>query len=197
VKILFLSANPTSTSRLGLDEEIRAITEKIRASAHRDLVEVVSYWAVRPDDLLQALNEHEPHVIHFSGHGSNADEIILNDAQGSAKPVSKKALVNLFKTFKGNIQVVLLNACYSQPQAEGIIEHVPCAIGMSNSIGDRAAISFAASFYRAIGFGRTVREAFDQGIAALMLEGIDEENIPTLMTRRDSDAARILLVGAT
>ena len=197
VKILFLSANPSSTSRLSLDEEIRAITEKIRASAHRDLVEVISYWAVRPDDLLQALNEHEPHVIHFSGHGSNSEEIILHDVQGLPKPVSKKALVNLFKTFKGNIQVVLLNACYSQPQAEGIIEHVPCAIGMSNSIGDRAAISFAASFYRAIGFGRTVREAFDQGIAALMLEGIDEDNIPKLLTRSDSDAASIRLVSTT
>jgi hypothetical protein len=197
VKILFLSANPSSTSRLGLDEEIRAITQKIRASAHRDLVEIVAYWAVQPDDLLQALNEHEPHIIHFSGHGSNAQEIILNDGRGLPQPVSKKALVNLFKTFKGNIRMVLLNACFSQPQAEGIVEHVPCAIGMSNSIGDRAAISFAASFYRAIGFGRTVKEAFDQGVAALMLEGIDEESIPTLLTRPDSDAAKIRLVSTT
>ncbi len=196
VKILFLSANPTSTSRLGLDEEIRAITEKIRASEHRDLVEVVSYWAVRPDDLLQALNEHQPHVIHFSGHGSSAEEIILVDSQGLAQAVSKKALINLFKTFKGNIQVVLLNACYSQSQAEGIIEHVPCAIGMSNSIGDKAAISFAASFYRAIGFGRSVREAFEQGLAALMLEGIDEERTPKLLARNDVDAAKVLLINS-
>lgn len=160
-------------------------------------MEIVAYWAVQPDDLLQALNEHEPHVIHFSGHGSNAEEIILNDGRGLPQPVSKKALVNLFKTFKGNIRMVLLNACYSQPQAEGIVEHVPCAIGMSNSIGDRAAISFAASFYRAIGFGRTVKEAFDQGVAALMLEGIDEESIPTLLTRPDADAAKIRLVSTT
>ena len=45
-------------------------------------------------------------------------------------------------------------------------------------IGDDAAITFAASFYRAIGFGRTIQEAFDQGRTALMLEGIPEERTP-------------------
>ena len=48
VKVLFLAANPYGTVRLKLDEEIRAITQRIRAAEHRDLIEVVQEHAVRP-----------------------------------------------------------------------------------------------------------------------------------------------------
>jgi len=69
LKVLVLAANPLDQDQLRLDEEVRAITEKIRMSKYRDRVELISAWAVRTTDLFQALNEHEPHVVHFSGHG--------------------------------------------------------------------------------------------------------------------------------
>ena len=45
VKVLFLAADPFKQNALSLDEEIRAITAKIRASAYRDTMELVSAWA--------------------------------------------------------------------------------------------------------------------------------------------------------
>ena len=39
VKVLFLAAQPLGADRLQLDEEIRAITAKIRAAEYRDLIE--------------------------------------------------------------------------------------------------------------------------------------------------------------
>jgi CHAT domain len=196
IKILFLSANPIDTNRLRLDEEVREITQKIRSSKHRDVLELVSVWAVRPDDLLQALNEHQPHFVHFSGHGSPTGEIFLIDELGRSKPVSEKALQFLFKSLMDNIRVVILNACYSRKQAKTIVNSIDCVIGMSEAISDVAAIFFATSFYRAIGFGRSVKEAFEQGIAALLLQGcISEENIPELLIKPGIDAAQIYLVG--
>src|SRR5260370_20342798 len=65
---------------------------------------------------------------------------------------------------------------------------------MKRAIGDDAAITFAASFYRAIGFGRSVREAFDQGRTALLLEGIREETTPDLMTRQTITPESIVLI---
>lgn len=194
IRILFVSANPTSTTTLKLDEEVREIEAKIRAAQHRDSLELITKWAVRPDDLLQSLNQHKPHVVHFSGHGSSTEEIILLDNQGKPKPVSKEALVSLFRTLKDNIRVVLLNACFSQPQAEAITGEIDCAIGMMRAIGDDAAITFAASFYRAIGFGRSVKDAFDQGKTALLLEGIGEEQTPHLITRQTVAAESIVLI---
>jgi hypothetical protein len=194
VKVLFLAANPAGTVPLKLDEEIRQITAKVRASEHRDSLELVSQWAVRPDDLLQALLEVKPQVVHFSGHGTAAAELRLLDAQGNSKLVSREALIHLFTTLRDNVRVIVLNACYTRPQAEALAEIIDCTIGMNRAIGDEAAIVFAASFYRAIGFGRSVREAFELGRAALLLESIPEDETPELHVRDGVDPSALTLV---
>src|SRR6266852_3036665 len=117
VKILFLAANPKDSSKLRLDEEIREIRGQVRAAEFRDSFELLSRWAVRPLDLLQALNEVQPHIVHFSGHGNRMAELILEDDYGNTKPTSEAALVSLFKTVKDNIRLVVLNACHSEAQA--------------------------------------------------------------------------------
>jgi hypothetical protein len=111
-------------------------------------------------------------------------------------PASKQSLTALFKTLKDNIRVVILNACYSHPQAQAITKVIDCAIGMNTAIGDLAAITFAASFYRAIGFGRSLQEAFEQGKTALLLENIPEENTPELVKKRGIDPSQIILINS-
>lgn len=196
IRALFLAANPLGTDRLQLDEEIRAISEKIRSAEYRDIIELVSAWAVRPDDLLQLLNQYKPQIVHFSGHGSSAGEIVLVDNTGTSKPVNTSAIRTLFRTLKDNIRLVVLNACYSRIQATAIIEAIDCAVGMNTAIGDKAAIIFAASFYRALGFGRSVQEAFEQGKTALLLEGIPEENTPDLLCRAGINASQVFIVAS-
>jgi hypothetical protein len=65
---------------------------------------------------------------------------------------------------------------------------------MTRAIGDDAAITFAASFYRAVGFGCSIKQAFDQGVAALLLEGLSEEQTPILITRRNISAESVILI---
>ncbi|BCM88883.1 hypothetical protein IAD21_00725 [Abditibacteriota bacterium] len=194
VKVLFLSANPTGTGRLALDEEVRDIEIKLRAAEYRN-IELLSKWAVRPDDLLQYFNQYQAHIVHFSGHGSPSDEIILVGNDGKAKSVDKVALANLFRVFNrnSNIRVVVLNACYSRAQGQAIIQHVDCAIGINKAIADQAARIFAASFYRAIGFRKSVQEAFDQGVLALQFEGISEDLTPELLVRTGVVPSQIFL----
>lgn len=195
-KILFLAANPTGTTQLALDEECRHIIEKIRATDHRDSLELITRWAVRPEDLLQHLNEHRPHIVHFSGHGTPTEEIVLLDKNRNPQSVPAPALRQLFTTLKDNIRVVLLNACFSKSQALSITEVVDCAIGMNKAIGDDAAISFAAAFYQAIGFGRSVKVAFESGRTALMLAGIPEENTPELLCKKGVDPDSLVLISS-
>jgi len=194
IKVLFMASNPIDQTQLRLDEEIRAITEKIRASEHRDSVQLISRWAARPYDLLQALNEHKPHIVHFSGHGSNNDELVFQSDDGGTKLVSKEAIVATMSTLSDNIRVVIFNACFSYAQAEAVTQHIDVAIGMKDTIRDDAAKVFAAQFYAAIGFGRSIKQAFDQGVAALLLEGIPEADIPALFMREDVEAEEIILV---
>jgi hypothetical protein len=164
-KILFLAANPEDTESLRLDEEIRAIQKKIRMADFRDSLEFVVRGAARRDDLLEALNEVRPNVVHFSGHGSKAGEIYLEDDQKTANPISKEVLADLFRVANDhkNIKLVILNACYSKKQAEEIVKSVDFAVGMSRDVPDEAARVFAASFYSALGYGKSIQNAFEQG----------------------------------
>ena len=67
IKVLFLSANPVATPKLQLDEEIRQIGIKLRAAEYRDAFDFVPRFAARLDNLLPALLEHKPEIVHFSG----------------------------------------------------------------------------------------------------------------------------------
>lgn len=194
VTVLFLAANPVDQKQLRLDEEARAINEMIRKSAHRDAVHLESRWAVRPLDVLQAINECRPRIVHFSGHGSDQDEIVFQDNSGNAKLVSKEAIVQTMAAGSDEIQLIFFNICYSRQQAEEVVEHVSAAIGMNTSIGDAAARVFAAQFYSGIGFGHSVGRAFQQAKAALMLEGIAEENTPELFVAAGLTSDEIMLV---
>lgn len=193
-KVLMFAANPDRNAPLALDVEAREIEEKLRASEFRESVELITKWAVRPDDLLQALNQHKPQIVHFSGHGSNNSEIILTDSHGNPRPVQKKALKALFACVQEHVRVVVFNACFSYEQASALTGEIDCAIGMNAAIGDTAAIVFAASFYRAIGFGKSVQQAYRQGIAAISLHGIGGANIPILVSRSGCNADDIVPV---
>lgn len=195
VKILFLAANPIDTERLRLDEEIRSIDEAVQKAKFRDVFDIEQQWAVKVGDLQGFLLRYEPDVIHFSGHGSAAGEIVLEDDKGNARPVSAKALSNLFRLFKDKIRVVVLNACFSRSQAEAIAEHIPCVVGMSTSVGDEAAIRFAASFYQAIGYRQSVQMAFDLGCSQIDLEHLEEQDTPVLLKAPGIDASSVVLGG--
>ena len=194
IVVLFLAANPLDQEQLRLDEEARAIGDMIRRSEYRDAVRLESRWAVRPLDVLQAINECNPRIVHFSGHGSDQDEIVFQDNQGRTKLVSKEAIVQTMAAGSDDIQLVFFNTCYSREQARAVVEHVPAAIGMNTSIGDDAARTFSAQFYSAIGFGRSVGRAFQQARAALMLEGIPEDCVPELFTTEGLLPDQLVLV---
>lgn len=179
-KILILAANPKNTNQLRLDEEVREIQEGLKRSRNRDQFEIVSRWAVRPDDLRRALLDHEPQIVHFSGHGTGAEGLALEDDSGQMKLVSSDALARLFGLFEKQIDCVLLNACYSEIQADALNQHINYVIGMSEAIGDRAAIHFAVGFYDGLGADRSYADAFQFGLTAIDLEGIPETATPRL-----------------
>ena len=191
MKVLLLSANPID-SRLNIDEEFRAIDQKIRGSEHRDHVDLIKHGAVRLEDVTSLLMRHKPHVIHFSGHGA-VSGIALTGTDGKGRLVPPDAMANIFRTLKDNVRVVLLNACDSAPQARAIVNEIDCAVGMSNEIDDDAAIAFAAAFYEALGYGRSVQAAFD--LALIQLEGAGgDRSLAKLYKRRGVKAADIILV---
>lgn len=192
--ILFLAANPQDTQKLALDQEVRSISEAIRKSEGRDGIEFFSRWAVQSLDILQAINETDPEIIHFSGHGSKKGEIVLDDGSGKTTLVSKEAMAAAVISASKKIRLIFFNACFSQQEAKAVVEKVEAAIGMNTEIGDEAAIVFAAQFYSSIGFGLNLQQSFDQAKAALLLKGISEADTPVLFVKEGLLAADIVMV---
>ena len=209
IKILFLAANPKDTDSLRLGEEMREIKERLRLAKLRDEFFVEQEWAVRVSDLEEHLLRHEPHLVHFSGHGSKSGEIILEDSSGNGKPVPPNVLKRLFAVLKDNVRCIVLNACYSEIQAEALVASIDCVVGMTRAIPDRAAINFASSFYQGLGFGRSIQEAFELGCVQVQLENstgatirdfvVDsitsqEGDIPRIKVAPGVDASKLYLV---
>lgn len=186
-KILFLAANPAATTPLSLDEEVRGIEEKLRASELRDAFALISRWATRPDDLQRNLLELNPTIVHFSGHGSASGGLALHGVGDAMQVVAPEAIAGLFTVLRDSVRVVFFNTCHSLALAEAVARTVDCVVGMSDEFGDQAARIFAAAFYRGLGFGRSVGEAFELGRSALRLAGIPEDQTPRLFVRHGVD----------
>lgn len=182
-KVLFLASNPLDSNSVRYEQEIRAIDEKIGRSEFQKLFDIKQHWAVRASELQGFFLRHKPDIVHFSGKGSGSSGIILQNESDNSHTVPVKALSELFYLVKDNIRCVVLNACYTEVQAKAIATHIDCVVGMSEAITDFAAISFAASFYQALAFGRSVQTAFDLGRNQIVLAGGDsgEGNTPKLL----------------
>ena len=191
IKILFLAANPTDTARLRLGEEVRAIDQSLQLAKYRDAFDLEQAHAVRVADLQGLLMRYQPHIVHFSGHGAESGEILFQDDAGRAQAVPPQALANVFSLLTDNIRCVVLNACFSQTQAEAIAQHVDCVVGMSQEIGDADARTFAAAFYEALAYGKSVKTAFELGRNQIDLAGLEDGEVPQLLCP-NSDPATVV-----
>lgn len=192
-RVLFLAANPVTTTRLALDEEVHTIQQRLRTSGATDRVELCAEWALRAEELPVALMRHKPGVVHFSGHGSETGELLFisNQSGESPTPVLPGTLCRLFQALAGSVQCVVLNACYSLIHAQSLTAILPCVVGMNRAVEDKAAIAFAAGFYEALAFGRSIKTSFKLGCSQIELaQYISQSDIPELLFRSDIDAER-------
>ncbi|MBD2183412.1 pentapeptide repeat-containing protein [Planktothrix sp. FACHB-1355] len=81
-KILILTANPQNIDKRRLDAEVREIQTGLERAKKRDRFEIISKWAVRPDDLRRALLDYEPQIVHFSGYGAATEGLALENELG-------------------------------------------------------------------------------------------------------------------
>lgn len=182
-KILILTANPKNSTPLRLNQEVREIDEGLTRAKQRERFDLEQKWAVRPRDVQRAILDLAPQIVHFSGHGVGEDGLAFEDETGQAKLVSTQAIAGLFELFADQVECVLLNACYSEVQAEAIAQHIPYVIGMNQAIGDTAAREFAVGFYDALGAGRDLEFAYKFACNSICMAGIPEDLTPVLKMR--------------
>jgi hypothetical protein len=95
--ILVLAANPTNTSWLRLDEEIREIDEGLRRANKREQFKLEQKWAIKTRDFYRAILDYQPQIIHFCGHGAGEDGLIVEDEMGQAIFMEAETLSSMFE----------------------------------------------------------------------------------------------------
>lgn len=139
---MFASASPAKADRLRVDKEFREILEKLRGARYRDRLKVIQLSALRFEDLRTALMEHRPHVLRLSSHGED-DGSLKSDLPPSArKPFSKKNVLKLLRALRGNLRLVVFDACESAALARDVAQTIGLSIGMQRDDLDSDAVEF-------------------------------------------------------
>ena len=171
IRILLLAAEPSDMARMRLDQEFREIGKSLQRAKYRDRFEVDQLLAARPADLQQGILDVRPQIVHFCGHGLGSRGLAFEEEQGNARLIPTDDLADLLRLSAPELRCVVLNACYSDEQAQVTHQHIDYVIGMQQEISDAAAISFSRGFYDALFANEPVERAFDYGKNAIRLEG--------------------------
>jgi hypothetical protein len=136
--ILFLAADPHGSSERKLSEECSEIQRELERAPHRDEIRFEARRAASIDELMRHLNELDPTVLHFSGHGGSTG-VMLQDEQGRPQLVSPRSLALMIEAAARSVRVVVLNGCSSTPQVDALRAKVDCVVGVDGAIGAAAA----------------------------------------------------------
>jgi CHAT domain-containing protein len=183
VRILLLSANPSNTSRIRVDQEAHEIFERLEEGSRRDAFDLIPFQALRAGELQRVLMKYKPRIVHFSGHGSFEKKIITEGAGAKGKKFDTAGLVKVFGLYKDHVRLVVLNACLTHLQAQALATEIDYTIGIDRFVGDKASIKFAGAFYRALAFDMSVQKAFESAQVELLLQNIPRSKGLTLFAR--------------
>lgn len=211
LRVLYLTANPdaTETERveadgayvregvwLRVDREVRSVRQAIRGSKFRDLIEIHHMPAATPEDILDGINDHRPHIVHFSGHGGDCAVYLESDDPNAMEGVDLEfgLLAAALAATTTPPSLIVLNACDTLDGAEELLNAAPVIIAMSEEILDDAASIFAKRFYAAIASAQSVGAALKQAQAAIAMASLDQERGPAHISRDDVDIDTLVLV---
>ena len=186
VTILFIAGDRGGSQRnqIQIPKEYHEIQDGLLRSEHRELISLATPILVATRDKLAHLYRHRPKIIHFAGHGDERHLSILEDHQVLANETSltSEEFVKFLKTIEEKVVLCVLNTCNSKEFAEGLVLAgvVEYAIGWLSNVSDSTAITFSSAFYRALGDGRTVVEAFVIAESACGPDGV-----PVLIPREN------------
>ena len=173
-RVLFLTCSPSDEQRLRVDLELRTAIESI--NNHHDRITMKALPATTIDNFRRALLSGDFDIVHFSGHADH-DCLVFETADGMSSPAPLTAIAELIGRYP-SVKCVLLNACETVDALSTPISQI--TVGMDKSIADAAAVEFTRGFYDALGAGRSIDFAIEEGISAVKLKGRDAGPIKVL-----------------
>jgi hypothetical protein len=191
INVLVIFANPRGTSQLNLGREDRIIREAIQLSRNREKISIDIKHAATIHDLRRSLLEKDYSIVHISGHGTGTG-LVLEDELGGKFVVPQSGLASLFGAYakpNGNLDCVILNACYSINQGTLISLNTPFTIAMEDAISDDAAIEFSRGFYDAVGANKSIDFAYKEGCRNVKLTASTSRFVSKILNKGEVSQA--------
>lgn len=159
--LLYLGFQPEDAAPLMLEEELDAIDQRLATSSNGHTIKRHIYQDVGVEDIPGLLERIRPSVFHVSCHGDDKGYLRLRH-NGSFRDFPPEQLVERLKPAREHIRLVVLNACFSRPLRDALVEEGFTVIGTNDRVySDRAGI-FSSVLYSLIAEGLDLARAFDQ-----------------------------------
>ena len=175
-RIQFVAANPTESARLKIGGEYGDIQTAISGAQNRDNLQLLQPLLSATTRSFTRTLLADPHILHFSGHGSE-EGILFENNEGFGQVVG--SLSGVLREVS-SLRCVLLNACYSVTLAQAIKKdlpdlHIICA---TLAVAEDNAHTFSAAFYEGLGANKTIEAAFRFARAAV---GLDDSSAADML----------------
>ncbi len=195
-RLLFLPANAMKTSLLQLRDEISELGSRVENAGRREKAQRPRpSWLLPSGDVLETIRNTGPEILHFSGHGNASGDFSLGDLAEGIEPLGDvRAFAKALRLQGEGIRVVMLSACYTASVAESFADLAECTIGVSRSMNDEQALTFAAGFYYFLESGFSVADSMNRASSLLALQGYDDFEAPRLHVRPGVDPTAVRLV---
>lgn len=190
MRILAVISHPPELPQLDFVQEEAILRDGLAEWIQRDRLQLEICKHATIPEITKALRRFRPHIFHFIGHG-NFDRskpknekayLLLQNEDGSARPVSDQSFRELFGSSK-ETRIVVLNACntatLSASQAlAGFAPHllyrnIAAVVAMQYPIDDRAALIFSREFYRSLVLNFPLEQAVSEARRGIKLEMVD------------------------
>ncbi len=190
LRLVAVLASPNGVPSLDLPTERQNIVKALEA---------LPIQPEFPGDTMIALLDaflRDAHIFHFSGHGRfNGDmgaaygtlegegELLLAGDDGQVAAIAAEKIARIVAD--RGVRLAVLNACETGQRDQvnpwtGVVpaltrKGIPAVIGMQFRVGDKNAITFSRTFYRALALGRSIDEAMTEGRIAVDTLGVKDE----------------------
>jgi hypothetical protein len=142
-------AHPLGEKKLSFHEELGRV--KSRMSALGGIARIEPAINATVESLKDRSKRYKPRLIHFIGHGTANDVLVFHEENGPGKvEVSANKFrrnIEVIKRYATDLEVILLNACFSSDFAQEVSRENIYVIGTKDSLKNEVAITFAADFY--------------------------------------------------
>lgn len=175
VRVLAMGATPSTLPILDIEADLAGIATDLEGSVQAGDTQLRIMADGTLADLRRALDEFEPHIFYFAGHGSwsnDADDgvIMVRTESGRPHSVTGKDLGVLLN--RSGLRLVIFNSCeaartsqhdrFAGVAASLVAQGVPAALGMQFRVEDRAAARFGRIFLAQL----IARRSIDDGLTA-------------------------------